>query len=310
MRILLIVAALTLPTLLQAEKKQLPGGKVLPHDKYIHVVSEAESPIEQVYIRSKDGMYVAAAVRKPKGAGPFPALIHFHGAPGGRGMEKLVTWARGDDGGPMWERFLREGFTVIVADYRNLGFPVSIPDAEMATYVDDGLAVVEWARQQPYIDANKIFAYGVSLGGNLTAHLIGRTKLAGAVLGAPAVFEFLSVERPPRGSGPAPDSASAPPPLKYDPAAAKKNIEAMQCDVLLLVGTKDSLIRVDELFHDEAAKAGKPVTMLIYENGYHDFVMGPQGHAGREEPLLDATLDALDKTVEWAKARAGILHAR
>jgi hypothetical protein len=46
---------------------------------------------------------------------------------------------------------------------------------------------------------------------------------------------------------------------------------------------------------------GKPVRMLIYENGYHDFVMGPQGHAGRDEPLLDATLDALERTVVFIK---------
>jgi len=32
-------------------------------------------------------------------------------------------------------------------------------------------------------------------------------------------------------------------------------------------------------------------------------VMGPQGHDGRDEPLLDATVDALQKTVDWAKAR-------
>ncbi len=29
--------------------------------------------------------------------------------------------------------------------------------------------------------------------------------------------------------------------------------------------------------------------------------MGPQGHPGRAEPLLDATLDALDLAVEFAK---------
>lgn len=41
--------------------------------------------------------------------------------------------------------------------------------------------------------------------------------------------------------------------------------------------------------------------MLIDENGYHDFVMGPPGHAGRGEPLRDATLDALERTVAFIK---------
>ena len=42
--------------------------------------------------------------------------------------------------------------------------------------------------------------------------------------------------------------------------------------------------------------------MEVYENGYHDFCVGPQGHPGRKEPLLDATLDALEKTLEFLKA--------
>ena len=92
--------------------------KPLPYDKYVRVVSEADSPVQQTYIKAKDGLYIAAAIRKPKGDGPFPALVMFHGAPGGRGMEQLVGWARGATGGPVWERFLQEGFVLVVADYR------------------------------------------------------------------------------------------------------------------------------------------------------------------------------------------------
>ena len=64
--------------------------KPLPPEKYLHVVSETDSPVQQVYIKAKDGLYIAAAIRKPKGSGPFPAIVMFHGAPGGRGMEQLV----------------------------------------------------------------------------------------------------------------------------------------------------------------------------------------------------------------------------
>jgi acetyl esterase/lipase len=111
------------------------------------------------------------------------------------------------------------------------------------------------------------------------------------VLGAPAVIEFLGVQGWTR------DAKTVP----VNEAIARKNLAALQCPVLLLVGTKDNLIAVDEPFHDLAVALGKPVRMLIYENGYHDFVMGPQGHAGRDEPLLDATLDALERTVAFIK---------
>ena len=71
--------------------------------------------------------------------------------------------------------------------------------------------------------------------------------------------------------------------------------------MLILVGTADGLIHVDRILHDRMAQAGKSVRMEIYENGYHDFCIGPQGQAGRKEPLLDATLDALEKTLAFAR---------
>ncbi|HLY18214.1 MAG TPA: hypothetical protein VKR61_13370 [Bryobacteraceae bacterium] len=105
--------------LASAEIHHNPGSTApLPTAKYIHVVSEADSPVQQTYIKSKDGLYVAAAIRKPTGGGHYPAIIIFHGAPGGRGMEQLTGWSRGDHGGPVWERFLQEGYVVAVADYR------------------------------------------------------------------------------------------------------------------------------------------------------------------------------------------------
>ena len=180
---------------LSAEIRNNPGGKELPHDRYIRTISEGDSPVMQTYIRSKDGAYVGAAIRKPKGNGPFPALIHFHGAPGGRTMDQLSGWVRGDTGGPMWERFLLEGYVVVVADYRAVpGARMSDPTpADQTTYVDDGVAVVEYVRALSYVDGNRINVYGVSLGGNVALHVIGRTKVKAAVLGAPAPMGFLGV---------------------------------------------------------------------------------------------------------------------
>jgi dipeptidyl aminopeptidase/acylaminoacyl peptidase len=273
-----------------SEIKENPGGKRLPHDRYIHVVPASEAPVEQVYVKSKDGLYIAAAIRKPKGAGPFPALLYFHGAPGGRGMEKLVTWSRGDTGGPLWERFLKEGFAVIVADYRN---NVNREDdiigriKDRTTYADDGISVLQYVRKLPYVNSNRIVVYGVSRGGNLALHLLSRETVAGAILGAPAPAGFLGAPR--QG------------PVTIDPGLAKSNIEPINTPILIFVGTRDGLIELDRRLYNELARAGKKVRLEIYENGYHDFVAGPQGHEGRDEPLMDSTLDALDKAVAFAK---------
>ena len=276
-----------------------PGGKEIPHDRYIRVVSEADSPVERVYVKSRDGVYVAAAMRKPKGDGPFPVLIYFHGAPGGRGIEQLVQWSSGSTGGPVWERFLKEGFVVVVADYRNpkdLWAPVATGEA---TYVDDGLAVVNYVRRLPYADSNRITLYGVSLGGSVVAHVIGRTKVHSAILGAPAVRAVLGSTVPKDDKSP--DFAKN---IAIDEALAKKNIDAIQTPVLILQGGADSLKYEARIFHDLMDKAGKPVRMDIYENGYHDFCAGPQGQ-NRHEPLMDSTLAALDLSLAFVRAPSG-----
>ena len=281
------------------------GGSAepLPHHKYVRVVSEADSPVQQVYVKSKDGAYVAAAIRKPKGDGPFPAIIMFHGAPGGRGMEQLVGWSRGDHGGPVWERFLSEGFVVAVADYRGGDWnAVNVPStAAGATAVDDGLAVIEHVTRLPYVDAARVSLYGVSLGGNLVAFLASKVPtIHAAVLGAPFPAWFLGIEIP--AGGPRADLLQA----KRDTAVATANISPIRAPVLILAGTADRLLPLATLLHDQLAQAGKAVRMDVYEHGYHDFVLGPQGQKRQDMPqgevLLQGTLDALELTVAFVKA--------
>jgi dipeptidyl aminopeptidase/acylaminoacyl peptidase len=278
----------------------------LPHDKYIHVVSEAESPIQRPYIKTRDGLYVAAVIRKPKGDGPFPAMIMFHGAPGGRGMEQLVGWSRGDHGGPVWERFLQEGFVVAVADYRGGNWDLtSSPSASgPVTSIDDGVVVIDYVKALPYVDSNRVNLYGVSLGGNLVMYLVSKVTVQSAIVGAPATFWFLGISRPQGGAAAGPDRFKD---MKPDPETSRKNIEPIRTPVLILVGTADRLLTMATLLHDALAAAGKSVRMEVYEHGYHDFCLGPQGHKRpdlpRGEALLDSTLDALEKSVRFVKGK-------
>jgi dipeptidyl-peptidase-4 len=265
-------------------------------------VSERDSPVQQTYIKAKDGVYVAAAIRKPKGDGPFPAIIMFHGAPGGRGMEQLVGWSRGDTGGPVWERFLQEGFVVAVADYRGGDWnTMNTPSSSgLTTAIDDGLAVIDHVRRLPYVDGSRLSLYGVSLGGNLVLYLISKTPdIHAAILGAPAPIWFLGVQAPIRDGHP--DFSVA----KPDPAVAGANIAPIRTPMLILVGTEDPLLPLGTSLYEQLAKAGKPVDMEVYEHGYHDFVLGPQGQKrpdlAQGEILLEGALDALEKSVSFVK---------
>lgn len=280
------------------EIRQNPGSaEPLPHDKYIRVVSEKDSPLERMYIKTRDGLYVAAAMRRPKGDGPFPVLIHFHGAPGGRGIDQLSGWVLGTTGGPVWERFLQEGYVVISADYRGGPMPRGQGfKPEDITYADDGIAVLEHVRSLPFVDKNRITLYGVSLGGDVVLHMLARTRVHTAILGAPAPINFLAAAPAP-GVNPADRWKN----FTVGDEIVRRNIDPISTPILIFVGTADSLISLDRPLHDALAKAGKSVRMEIYENGYHDFVMGPQGQ-NRKEPLLDSTLAALEKALQFTRS--------
>jgi dipeptidyl-peptidase 4 len=300
----LLIVLIVAPALVSAEIVRNPGDtRPLPYEKYVRVVSEDDSPVQQTYIKAKDGLYIAAAVRKPKGDGPFPAIVVFHGAPGGRGMEQLAGWSRGATGGPVWERFLQEGFVVAVADYRGGDMnATSVPSTSaQPTAVDDGLAVVEHVRSLPYVDATRISLYGVSLGGNLVLHLVSKMPaIKAAILGAPAPIWFLGMRLPP-----GPRNADSMAALKPDPEVAARNIEPIRTPILIIVGTEDRLLPLDTTLHDMLAAAGKPVRMEVYEGGYHDFVLGNQGQKRpdlpRGEELYASALDALEKSVRFVK---------
>jgi dienelactone hydrolase len=275
-----------------------PGSTTpVPSEKYIHVVSEADSPVEQTYIKAKDGLYIAAAIRKPKGDGRFPAIILFHGAPGGRGMAQLVGWSRGDFGGPVWERFLQEGYVVVVADYRGGDMNLtSAPSANgVVTSIDDGLAVIDYVKALAYVDPGQLNLYGVSLGGNLVMQLVSRVTVNSAIVGAPAAIWFLGMTFPPG------------PHAVPDPEISRKNIAPIQTPILILQGAADRLLPVATMLHDALAAAGKSVRMEVYENGYHDFCLGPQGQKRPDLPhgevLMDAALDALEKSVLFVKGK-------
>ena len=295
-----------LATAAAGEIHRNPGSATpLPHQKYIHVVSEADSPVQQTYIKSKDGLYIAAAIRKPKGDGRYPAIIIFHGAPGGRGMEQLVGWSRGDHGGPVWERFLQEGYVVAVADYRggNMNLTSTPSSVGMITSIDDGLSVIDYVKALPYVDPNRLNLYGVSLGGNLVMNLVSRVTVNSAIVGAPAVIWFLGINMSP-GVPAGPHRFEG---AKPDPEVARKKIEPIRTPILILVGTADSLLPVTTMLHDALAAAGKQVRMEVYEHGYHDFCLGPQGQKRPDLPngeaLFDSALDALEKSVLFVKGK-------
>jgi dipeptidyl-peptidase-4 len=173
----------------------------------------------------------------------------------------------------------------------------------MITSIDDGLAVIDYVKALPYVDPNRLNLYGVSLGGNLVMNLISRVPVNSAIVGAPAAIWFLGMSMP-QGGPSGPDRFKN---MKPDPEISRKNIEPIRTPVLILVGTADSLLPVATMLHDALAAAGKTIRMEVYDHGYHDFCLGPQGQKRPDLPqgeaLLDSALDALEKSVLFAKGK-------
>ena len=94
--------------------------------------------------------------------------------------------------------------------------------------------------------------------------------------------------------------------FSVDPAIADANIGPIRTPVLLQIGTADFLLDLNKTLHAAMVDRGKAIRMEIYEHGYHDFVLGNQGHERSGLPngevLLQGALDALDRSVQFVKS--------
>ena len=157
-------------------------------------------------------------------------------------MDQLVGWSRGDHGGPVWERFLQEGYVVAVADYRGGHWnQMNKPSSTgLVTAIDDGITVVDHVQNLPYVRRNEVSVYGVSLGGNLVMFLASRVPTLHAVVaGAPAPIWFLGLQAQSRRIAPGFHHCES-----RIPSIAKENIAPIRRPVLIIVGTEDRLLPI------------------------------------------------------------------
>jgi dipeptidyl aminopeptidase/acylaminoacyl peptidase len=128
-----------------------------------------DSAIETVYVPSYDGVYVSAALRKPAGTGPFPAILYLHGGVGGSGMKAAANMLRGR----VPEHFHRLGYVGLAADYRRFHFGED--------EIQDVLAAYRLLATYPFVDKNRIAVIGGSHGGYLAQMLATRVTPAATV---------------------------------------------------------------------------------------------------------------------------------
>lgn len=233
---------------------------------------------------SPDGTRIALLWRAPEGAGPFPVVIFFHGAPGGIGEEGLRRFSASS----RWPRFLAAGFAVCLGDYR--GHPQGQPFAILRGEVnatDDVAAVAQFLSAQPGLDLKRLAIIGGSLGGVTTLQAVSSGKVAPRcmVLNAPASFPFLGV-RGRREPGAALAEAD------FDKPAALQRLKTVNLPILLVQGTGDALTPINQALHALMLETGKDARLELFENESHGFTNGPDTEAYRR---------ALEMSVEFVQ---------
>ena len=142
------------------------------------VVAEANCPLEIIQPIASDGYRGLGVLRKPPGNGSFPAFVSLHGDIVTQSLSYLQSRARDTANA---SRFLAAGYVVVVPTYRSRDV-----DPQSSVSLEDSLAVIEFVRKLPYVDAESIVVFGCSGGGDLALEVASRTRICAVVPEEPA----------------------------------------------------------------------------------------------------------------------------
>jgi len=209
---------------------------------------------------------------RPKGEGPFPAVVVLHGC-GGVGSHHH-GWAR---------RLVEWGYVAIVLDSfapRGHGSVCAFnPQTTTAeTRAGDALAAAEYLARLPFVRAGRVGAIGFSHGGSTVMHAVQM-----------------------RGGAPPPLAAA----VAFYPGCNERVNHNVGVPTMILIGERDDWTPAERCRRAVAAqRRPELVSLTVYPNAFHGFdldrpetryVRGSRGdHRLERDP--EAALDALAKT--------------
>jgi dipeptidyl aminopeptidase/acylaminoacyl peptidase len=228
---------------------------------------------------AKDGFRGQGFLRKPPGAGPFPAVVSVHGG--------LTTWSAAELQGMVRaanaSRFLAAGYAVLAPTYRSRD-----ADPQSPVSLADSLAAVEYARQLPYVDPRSIVVFGCSGGGDLALEIAAATDVCAIVAEEPAsllmagIFNLKSSKRGERFN-PGDALPILEQPEKYYAPEYQKILRAkvarIRCPVLIIQGSEDRKeLQINHfnarVLYPELRAARKAFEVMTYAGEPHCFCQG------------------------------------
>ena len=194
-------------------------------------------------IQTTDGEQLASWYVPPRPG--RPVFLFFHGKGGGLERKK---WR--------WARVRKAGYGILAFSYR--GYPGSTGSPSEIGLVRDAQAVYAWLRKRH--DANQIILHGLSLGTGVAIALANKAKVRAVILEAPyTAIVDVAAERYPW----LPVHW-----LMWDQFLSRERIESVKAPVLIVHGTKDTVIPFE---HAKRlyARARQPKTFIAMPGSDH-----------------------------------------
>ncbi len=277
-----------------------------------HVLTEpvmgSDIPVELRFVELLDGVYAPIGFRKPAGDGPFPTVVFAH-MNGGYGLRWIREWTQYGSG--TLEAFLDAGYAVVWMRYRA---EVDTPYGSELTVrefqgrdrwsrgpleYEDAIAVVEYVRELPAVDADRVGWLGVSHGGEMLLKIASEYQgLRAGVASEPAAMDYLARLPPDPNAPPGPPepetmekntpemqmAAVASLRGNIDMNAAMDRINAIQMPIFVAGRDRDHNYATFRLAYELMEEAGKAAEWKSYDHDHHGFVFIQRNADGRYEP--------------------------
>jgi dipeptidyl aminopeptidase/acylaminoacyl peptidase len=148
------------------------------------VIAEDISPVESFTPVAADGIRGEGFIRKPPGAGPFPAVLVIL-----PGLTRFSTsQLRQMAFAPQRTRYLAAGYVVAVITYRSRD-----ADPQSQEPIADSVAAVRHLQKLPFVDPKSVVIGGCSGGGDLALEVAAATDVAAIAPEEPATVLFTGV---------------------------------------------------------------------------------------------------------------------
>lgn len=253
-------------------------------------VSPGDSPVEEIVLHSPDGVDLSFAYRKPKGEGPFPTILFFHGGGGKSNLQGLKNNLLTS---PIQTRFLARGYLTVQSTRRPF-WKTPGEDSPTGFYdaVADAARVVNKVKTLPGADPDRIILYGGSGGGILAIVTASRVEVSCVIAGEPATVVPIDPKPDVVGGGAGAYREIMEDPRAFYTSGRQKEIRAwmkkIPCPILVLQGEPAGLYKTNfEILIPEMEALGKDISSLTYPGKTHGFYWG--------STRTGATLETVEK---------------